>query len=1025
MSKPSIKPACRISAFCIALLLALSQQLFAQQRIPVTGVVSDAQGQPLEGVSVTIGKSSSATTTTDASGKFRVELNSASTLVFSLVGYNRQEVPVTNSQPLKITLTSLVSDLEEIVVVGFGTTKKVNLTGAVTAVSGEEVAKRQVGQTSMALQGMAPGVTITQGSGQPGVDGGTIRIRGIGTLNNSNPLVLVDGVVMSLDNIDVSSIESISVLKDAASSAIYGSRAANGVILVTTKRGKSGQFSFSYDTYVGKQQPTDLPRMVGGLDHMNLINEAHVNVGRSPLFPQEYITNYIANKATDPDKYPDVDWQNELLQGSGIMQNHALGITGGTDKLQFFGSFGYLNQDGIIDRVNYQRYFFRLNTNVQINPKLRGSFDLFVRNNNRRSVTNSGPFTGPGALSASTSSGLIFGLMNKLPATQAARYTNGLFAEGQNGANPLAIIENGGWWQETSTPIAGNFALEYKPLKSLTARVAYAPNYAQPLTRSFNNVVKTYDANGTLRFSVPGINELNEDAGNDRSDQIEATLNFSKELGKHSLSALAGYQYLTGRNSGFNAFRDNFLFPDYTVLSAGSSTNMRNGGSASDWTLISYFGRVGYNYLGRYLAEANIRYDGSSRFAQGNKWGVFPSFSAGWRLSEESFMAGTRSYLDDLKLRVSWGRLGNQEIGSNYPFAPTVSLDPKYISEDAVRNGAAIMSLANTAISWETTEMTNFGLDMRLFKDFSVTFDYYRKITRGILLELSIPKTMGVGAPFQNAGVVENNGWDLQLDYAKKIGAFRYSATATLSDVLNKVVDIKGIQQTGTIVNREGYPINSLFLLRSQGLLSSADFGSDGAYLHAKPQFGVVAPGDIRYLDIDNNNIVNNNDREVLGSTIPRYSYSLNLSVGYGAFDLSGLLQGVGKRDGYLSGSAITPFLLGGTAYEYQKDRWTPETPNAVLPRFAFGESHNTQNSDFWMRSAAYLRVKNLQLGYTVPKSILQRIGVQGARLYVSGENLFTFDGFWPGWDPEISANSNGAYYPQVSTYTIGLNLKL
>jgi len=1025
MSKPIIKPASRIRVYIFALLLALSQQLFAQQRIPVTGIVNDVQGGPLAGVSVTLGKSNTILTTTDAEGKFRVEISSGSTLLFSLIGYNSAEVSVTSNEQLKVVMTTSVSDLDEIVVVGFGTTKKVNLTGAVIAVSGEEVAKRQVGQTSMALQGMAPGVTITQGSGQPGVDGGTIRIRGIGTLNNSNPLVLVDGVVMSLDNIDVSSIESISVLKDAASSAIYGSRAANGVILVTTKRGKSGQFSFSYDTYVGKQQPTDLPKMVGGLDHMNLINEAHVNVGRSPLFSQEYITNYIANKATDPDKYPDVDWQKELLQGSGIMQNHALGIMGGTDKLQFFGSFGYLNQDGIIDRVNYQRYYFRLNTNVQINPKLRGSFDLYVRNNNRKSVTNSGPFTGPAALSAGTSSGLIFGLMNKLPAIQAARYSNGLFAEGQNGANPLAIIEEGGWWQETSTPIAGNFALEYKPVNSLTARVAYAPNYSQPLTRSFNNVIKTYDANGTLRFSVPGINELNEDAGNDRSDQIEATLTFSKELGKHSISALGGYQYIGGSNSGFNAFRDNFLFPDYTVLSAGSSTNMRNGGSATDWTLISYFGRINYNYLGRYLLEANIRYDGSSRFAQGNKWGIFPSFSAGWRLSEEQFMAGTRNYLDDLKLRASWGRLGNQEIGSNYPFAPTVSLDPKYISEDAVRNGAAIRSLANTAISWETTEMTNFGLDMRLFKDFSITFDYYQKITRGILLELSIPKTMGVGAPFQNAGVVKNNGWDLQLDYAKKIGAFRYSATATLSDVLNKVVDIKGIQQTGTIVNREGYPINSLFLLHSQGLLSAADFGSDGAYLHAKPQFGVVAPGDIRYLDIDDNNIVNNNDREVLGSTIPRYTYSLNLSVGYGNIDLSGLLQGVGKRDGYLSGSAITPFLLGGTAYEYQKNRWTPETPNAVFPRYAFGESHNTQNSDFWMRSAAYLRVKNLQLGYTVPKSILQRIGVQGARLYVSGENLFTFDDFWPGWDPEISANSNGAYYPQVTTYTIGLNLKL
>jgi len=1024
MNKPIFKSIGYIGGSTLILLFALFQTLFAQQHQLVNGSVVDKEGQPLTGVTITHQGTKRALATTDESGRFQVNVERDAVIVFSLMGYAEKKVHVANSQPLRVVLESTISDLDEVVVVGFGTKKKVNLTGAVTAISGEEVAKRQVGQTSMALQGMAPGVTVTQSSGQPGVDQGSIRIRGIGTLNNSNPLVLVDGVVMSLDNIDVSSIESISVLKDAASSAIYGSRAANGVILITTKRGKSGQFSLSYDAYVGKQAPTNLPKIVNGLDHMNLINEAHTNVGRSPLFSEEYIRNYIANKANDPDQYPDVDWQDEVLQGSGIQHNHVLGITGGTEKLQFFGSFGYLNQAGIIDQVNFQRYYFRLNTNVQISSKLSGSFDLYVRNHDRKSVASGTPFEGPAAFSAGSSTGMIFGLMNKLPATQAVRYSNGLWAEGQNGANPVAIMQDGGWWQQRSTPIAGNFALEYKPIEGLMARVAYAPTYEQPVTRSFSNVVKTYDANGGLRFSVPSLNELNEDLVNNRLDQLEAMLTYSKSWGSHNFSALGGYQYLTGSTNGFNAFRDNFLFPDYPVLSAGSSENMRNGGSATEWTLISYFGRVNYDYLGKYLFEANIRYDGSSRFAQGNKWGTFPSFSAGWRLSEENFMAGAKSFLDNLKLRLSWGRLGNQEIGSNYPFAPTVSLDPQYVSGDEVRNGAAIMNLANTNISWETTEMANIGLDARLFNKLSLTFDYYRKTTRGILLELSIPKTMGVGAPFQNAGVVDNNGWDLQLDYGNRWGKFRYSATFTLSDVHNKVVDIKGIQQTGTVVNREGYAMNSLFLLRSQGLLSAADFDASGDYLYAKPQFGAVAPGDIRYLDTDGNGIVNSNDREVVGSTIPRYTYSFSLSLGYGQFDLSCLFQGVGKRDGYLTGSAITPFLAGGTAYEYQKDRWTPETPNAEFPRYAFGENHNQQNSDFWMRSAAYLRVKNLQLGYTLPEQLVKKMGIRGVRLYVSGENLFTVDDFWPGWDPEVSAASNGAYYPQVTTYNFGLNVK-
>lgn len=1011
--------------FCCLLLLTVFQVSFAQQGTPVSGVVTDDQGQPLPGVTISLAESAELLTTTGESGEFQVTVAADATLLFSLIGYSTAEVSTVDNRRLQVQLIPEVANLEEVVVVGFGTTRKVNLTGAVTALSGEDLAKRQVGQTSMALQGMAPGVTVTQSSGQPGVDAGTIRIRGIGTLNNSNPLVLVDGVVMSLDNIDVSSIESISVLKDAASSAIYGSRAANGVILITTKRGKSGEFSLTYDAYVGKQTPTDLPEMVNGLDHMNLLNEAYTNVGRSPLFSEEYIQDYIANKATDPDNYPDQDWQEEVLKGSGIQQNHVLSVTGGTDRLQFFGSLGYFNQSGIIDRVNYERYYFRLNTNVQFSPKLHGSFDLYVRNQKRESVANGNPFEGPAAFGAGTSTGMIFGLMNKLPATQIARYSNGLWGEGQNGANPAAIISDGGWWEQRSTPIAGNFALEYKPIESLTARVAYAPTYTQPVTRSFSNVVETYDASGAPRFSVPALNELTESTATDRLDQVEATLTFSKGFNAHDITVLGGYQYLTGLNRGFDAFRDNFLFPDYPVLSAGSSENMRNGGAASEWTLISYFGRVNYNYLGKYLFEANLRYDGSSRFAQGNKWGVFPSFSLGWRLSEEPFMEGTKSYLDDLKIRASWGRLGNQEIGDNYPFAPTVALTPQYVSNEEVQNGAAIINLANTNISWETTEMTNFGLDLQLFRNLSVTFDYYKKTTRGILLQLSIPKTMGVGAPFQNAGVVENKGWDLQLDYGNSHGKFRYSATATLSDVRNKVIDLKGIQQTGTIVNREGYAMNSLFLLSSGGLLSPADFDGEGNYLHAQPQFGVVAPGDILYRDIDGNGIVNSNDRQVLGSTIPRYIYGLNLSVGYGGFDLSALLQGVGKRDGYLSGSAILPFLAGGTAYEYQKKRWTPETPNAEFPRYAFGENHNHQNSDFWMRSAAYLRVKNLQLGYTLPGTVVQRLGVQSLRLYISGENLFTIDDFWPGWDPEISADSNGAYYPQVSTYNIGLKLKL
>lgn len=1013
-----------VAIACFLLMLTVLPILSrGQQQLDVSGTVQDPGGNALAGVTITQKGVGQAIAVTNADGTFTLNAPVEATLVFSLIGYGNEEATISGST-INIVMTSVVANLDEVVVVGFGTTKKVNLTGSISSVSGDEMAKRQVGQSSMALQGMVPGVTVTQNNGQPGTDGGTIRVRGVGTLNNSNPLVLVDGVVMSLDHIDVSSIESISVLKDAASSAIYGSRAANGVILITTKRGREGQFAFSYDGYLGKQSPTNLIAPVNGLDHMNLINEAHTNVGRSPLFSQDYIQNYIANKDTDPDNYPDSDWQAALLNGGGMQQNHVLSVTGGTDRIKFFGSFGYLNQDGLIDNVNFQRYYFRLNTNVKLSEKLSGSFDLYVRNQDRKSIANAGPFMGPAAFAPSTSTGLIFGLINKLPATQAIRYTNGLWAEGQNGANPAAIVNEGGWWQQTSFPLAGNFSLDYKPLEYLTARVAYAPTYSQPITRSFNNVVKTYDPQGNQRFAVPSINELNEDMAVSREDQVDLTLAFAKDYNNHSVSAMGGYQYLNANYSGFAAFRDNFLFPDYTVLSAGSSDNMRNSGYAGAWSLISYFGRANYAFAGKYLFEANIRYDGSSRFSEGNKWGTFPSFSAGWRLSEETFMADTRNYLDDLKIRASWGLLGNQQIGSDYPFAPTVSLNPRYISNDQVVNGAAILDLANTDITWETTEMTNIGFDLRLLRRLSVSFDYYRKETRGILLQLSIPRTMGVTAPFQNAGVVENKGWDLQLDYSDYSKPFKYAATVVLSDVRNKVLDLKGIQQTGTIVNREGYPINSLYLLRSGGLLSAADFDTEGNYLHTPTQFGVVAPGDIRYVNINDDNVVNAADREVLGSTIPRYTYSFNLYLGYRNFDFSTLLQGVGKVDGYLTSNAIAPFQFGGTANEYQKDRWTPENPGAVFPRLTFGENHNTQHSDFWMRSAAYVRLKNVQIGYTLPSVAAKSLRIQQARLYISGENLLTLHNFWDGWDPEISPGSDGSYYPQVKTFNVGLNLK-
>jgi TonB-linked SusC/RagA family outer membrane protein len=993
-------------------------------QVEVKGKVLDESGNPLEGASVRVKGQATSGVTTTADGAFSIVASNNDVLEVSMVGYESRDIAINNRAQLEaIVLKVAAMSLDQVVVVGYGKEKKINLTGSVASVSGDDLAKRQVGQTSQALQGLIPGVTVTQPSGQPGIDGGTIRIRGIGTLNDANPLILVDGLEMSMDNIDPSTIQSISVLKDAASASIYGSKAANGVILITTKRGRSGKLSANYSSFVGFQRPTNLPDMVDGLDHVTLINEAYVNSGRLPLYPDSYVSGYKANRGSD--QYPDEDWQKAVLTGSGIQTGHTLSMSGGSDVTKVFASVGYLHQDGLLKPIKYERYFARLNSDIALTKKLSASVDLFV-SHQKRNAPSQFPGGQAAALSPQSTTGtnLIFATMNKFPANKAAKYSNGLWGEGQNGVNPVAILEEGGFWKETAVPIQGNLSLEYKPWQFLTAKFNYSIALTQPQVTSFVNSIQTYTANGLPAFLLPAKNYLNQSSENERKDQVFGTLNFSKEFHSHALSVLAGFQYENNANSDFSAFRDNFPFTQYTVLSAGSLDNMQNDGLASELTLLSYFGRLNYNYMGKYLFEANVRYDGSSRFRTGHKWGLFPSFAAGWRLSEEDFMSSLKGIIQDVKIRATWGQLGNQKIGGRYPFASTLSFGETYVSNGIVLDGMALSDLAATDISWESTEMTNLGIDFTILRNLSGTFDYYFKKTTGILLQLNIPLTMGLSAPYQNAGVVQNRGWDFSLNYRNAISNLKYSIGVSLSDVKNKIVDLHGIQNTGVVVNHEGYPINSLYLYKSNGLISSKDM-VNGVY-SGPVQFGNVQPGDIAFEDSDGSGQININDRKILGSTIPRYTYGVNVNLGWQGFDFSLLLQGVGKQDGYLSGSAIEPFAAGGTAYEYQKNRWTTDNPdpNAVFPRLFFSGNNNYQPSDWWMRSAAYLRIKNIQLGYTPSRLINADRGIKELRIYVSADNLFTVDKFWPGWDPEISANSNGAYYPQVKNINVGLNLK-
>ena len=967
------------------------------------GTVTNETGQPIQSVSVKL-KNTETGTSTDEQGRFSIQVPSDKTvLVFSFVGMITQEVPAGGNGELHIVLKAEPQSLGEVVVIGYGTQKRANLTGSVSVIETSDLASRPFASTSTALQGVAPGVTITNSSGAPGSNG-TIRVRGIGTLNNSNPLVLIDGVEGDMNSIDPNMIATINVLKDAASSAIYGSRAANGVILVTTKRA-SGGLKVNYHAYVGVQDPTDLPQKVGAIDHMEMINLAHTNSGASPLFSDAFIQEYRTNMASDPDKYPNTDWQKEVLRGSGVMHNHNLSVNSGSGKVRFLTSAGYLDQKGIVETSRFKRYSFRNNTDVRLSDKVSIQADVqFIKN-----ITTE---PGPGLTS-------VFLQMNRIPAIQPGQYSNGVYGEAWNGENPIAFSgPAGGSLVEEHMKLLGRFVLNYKPFKWLSAEFLAQPRFEELYNDNFNKAIQTYQLDGSPLFTRPERSTLAQRSVRSMYGNYYSYLTATQDFDRHGLKLLVGASVETYKTKSFRAYRDGFTFPDYRVLDAGLQDNREASGNAAEWALQSYFGRFNYDFDSRYLLEVNARYDGSSRFAKGRKYGFFPSVSAGWRVSSESFMKNI-DFISNLMLRASWGTLGNQNIGT-YPFASTLSLGSYSLGGQIVPI-AALNEMNNEDISWETSKMTNLGFDLTVLKNLTLNFDWYHKITYDILLELDIPLSIGLDAPFQNAGKVRNIGWDAGLTYRDNSRAFKYGITFNISDVKNTVLDLRGVSESGLVVSREGYPINSIFALQADGYFKTQDEINQHS-----AQIGVLAPGDIRYVNQNphEDDIINASDYVIVGSTIPRFTYGLNLNAEYRNFTFNAFLQGVGKADGYLYGRAIQPFFSGASAYEQHKDYWTPDNQGARFPRLTWGDAgNNYQHSSFWMKNASYLRLKNIQFGYNLPKNILDKVNIDQARIYVNGQNLFTIDKFWDGFDVETPVGT-GTNYPMVKTYSIGIDLR-
>lgn len=996
----------------LLLILCVSMNVAIGQSIRVSGKVTDESRNPVPGASVLV-KGTTAGSITDLDGNYAVEVTGPNqVLIVSFLGYVPQEIMVNNQNIINVNLVPDFSELGEVVVVGYGGQKRINLTGSVETINGSLLSKQPVFRTSQALVGMTPGLTAIQSSSRPGADNATLRVRGTGSLGASNdPLVLIDGIQGDINNIDPSDIESISVLKDAAAAAIYGSRGSNGVILVTTKRGKEGKVTVSYNTSAGWQEPQTLPTYLGAIDYLKVTNER-----------ADFISKYEQNMKTDPDLYPDTDWMKLLFSETGFQQYHNLSVNGGTEKIKMMASISYTDQNANVKNYNFKRYNGRFNTDIAISDKLDLTFDL--------------NFSQEETGAPSSNLDQVFRGAFRIAPTQVAVHTDGSWGDGWSGENPIARINDGGNNLVQNNYFRGLMKLNYQPIKNLNLSITYSPEYRDVFSKNFTKMYTTIlDWPTKKTRNVPDRNSLSNSNLRVFEDNLIGLVSYNKSFLNHDFTILGGYEMIKSNSSQFGASRTDFIIDRLEQLNAGAETNMRNFGNATHSGLSSFFSRLNYSFKDKYLFEANMRRDASSRFAPENRVSFFPSFSAGWRLIEESFFKD-QGLFSDFKLRASWGRLGNQQIGSDFPFTSNILLGTSnFIFGDRVATGAAQNVLANRGIRWETTETTNFALDAGLFENkLLFTIEYYVRSTKDILLTLPVPRVLGLSAPLQNAGTVENRGFDFSLNWRDAIGAFKYSVSANFSDVKNTVMDLGGLTQiiSGNSITMVGSPINSIFGYQSEGF-----FQSQAEINEAPRQFGNLIPGNIRYINqltVDSNGdgvldasdgVINPNDRVIIGDPFPRYSYALTLNADYKGFDFSVMFQGVGKRDVFLQGDAVWALNNAGKVQEWHtRDSWTPENPNARIPILlpTSSGSNDARASDVWVFDASYLAIRNLSIGYNFP-TLKNKLKAQNLRVFTSIQNLANFNNLPPGTNPLTPNGSGGAIFPINRAYSFGASL--
>lgn len=987
--------------------------------ITVSGTVTDEKNEPVPGVNV-LEKGTTNGITTDALGQFALAVtNEGSVLVFSFIGYTTQEVAVGSQTQMNIALQPDVKALDEVVVVGYGTQKKANLTGATSSVSFQTLENRPIGNTATLLQGQLPGVTVGAFNAQPGNDNPEIRIRGVGTFNaGQNPLVIVDGVESTFSQIPTSDIESVSVLKDAASAAIYGVRAANGVILVTTKRGSAKKPTISVKQNYALQEAAVLPDMVDSWDFANIINLSREANSQAPLYTPEMIQTM--RDGSDPDRFANTDWVKESFR-MAPMNTTYLSVNGGTETTKYLVSGEYFDQKGIAYGTDTKRYSFRSNIDTKATEWLDIGLNLSGHYRKINETLNSANESGG-------NSSIFYQMRRTSNPLVPLRYRNGqwgsingLFDQTSQRYPNSAYMAQRGEYFTNRYFLQGIVFAEMELLKNLKYRVNFGAIYNSANQTRFTPTEKLYDPDGDVIFENTQ-NQLENNNATDHKFIVENVVTYDLGIQNHKFNFLLGQASQYYRYDYMSASVKGLPNDQIHELSAGV-IEKDVAGNANEVSLQSFFGRVNYNFGERYLFEANVRYDGSSKMPPANKYGMFPSFSAGWILSNENLLKDT-PLLSFLKLRASWGQLGNQEIG-NYAYVQNIDLGQDYIFGETLTPGAALTDLANDKLKWETTTVTNIGLDFNFFDDrLQVVADWFDKTSSDILVTIPIPGTLGnVGAPYQNIAEVQNRGVELDVKFNNNFRSLNYFAGFNLSSVRNEIIDIAGLtswlSNGSRHINLTGYPIQSYY-----GLIAEGYFQNEDEIATAPAQFSALKPGDVKFKDISGPDGVPDGkvdeayDRTIIGNPFPKLTYAFNFGGNIKGFDLYCLFQGVSGVDRYFwynneeAGNFTTAAL----------DYWTPDNRDAAYARFG-NQPNNNKNSTLWIGDASYLRLKNIELGYTLPAALVRKIGIQSCRFYTSATNLLTFTDVVD-FDPEkIQEDERNRVYPQSKVYSLGLNL--